>query len=513
MSAPAVQQDFGGFNPRFPGVTIRLASMEAVNLFAQSTTGRANNVPHDSLNQIAIASVLDHEVRHYHDSLVSPYSNAVFRLRFAAVLNGMQAFSGIARIDADVLPVPLVSWLFMDDAIRRRQCAEWAEALGQKTLRPLPFPVHDRATFLRPRTPGFQRLERRDHLPVTEAACLAYLRIGHLVDGSRIPEPLPELQPCNVYEAIALCTQLHSIWIMQGEAQTATFLDYLNCSEIPYARLWRRVFIVASHCTPVLAGYEEGVLRALAVTRQMMAMCVWSILGTHDESDAATACPAGRLYRLICHLIDSKSFDRIRDFAIDINATWQRWDKVVAQGATWRDSLTKLRAQGDRMTDTASKATKVLVESTSASTVADLLMSVVCRHTQDQHQAIDYLMNDPESFVNPAAYVQQPTETLPHPIVRIELIDNTAVAVDDLEGTTYIPTNVFQYDGRPCTSQLILRQDVVDFEERRTVAERFEHFSMLCDVAFSTLSVPIQVHGPMVSAMHDLTGKRPMFIV
>jgi hypothetical protein len=65
-----VPEDYGGFAPRFFGVTIRLHSERDFAYLDDYICDRLQDAEDRSLKVIALKSVMPHEGRHFHDFLV-----------------------------------------------------------------------------------------------------------------------------------------------------------------------------------------------------------------------------------------------------------------------------------------------------------------------------------------------------------------------------------------------------------------------------------------------------------
>lgn len=82
----AIQLDFGGFDPSFVGVTIRFGNERIWRIY-QAFRASPDPLPVSSLPRderfeaLSAISVLSHEVRHFHDFLLTPYSARVFNLQ------------------------------------------------------------------------------------------------------------------------------------------------------------------------------------------------------------------------------------------------------------------------------------------------------------------------------------------------------------------------------------------------------------------------------------------------
>jgi hypothetical protein len=113
----------GRFDLRFLGAMIRaedrraLASVRLTDRAASLPVSLLSPLPLDALvPDLARATVLDHELRHFHDALLYPFGAAVLRQRLFAGVNGAQVLVELRRRreKANALPIPLQSWLRLD---------------------------------------------------------------------------------------------------------------------------------------------------------------------------------------------------------------------------------------------------------------------------------------------------------------------------------------------------------------------------------------------------------------
>ncbi len=514
MAESIVQADFGGFNPRFPGVTVKVGSEAALRAFHEYVRAPAGRVPAgDSLEEIALLSVLDHEVRHYHDALLSPYANTVFRLRLQSVISGVQAMVIAREVDGELLPVPLARWI-TTPADARVACVEEWQALLAARSSAVALPVRTLEELLAAAEPGVLSIADAavadGFQAAAENAVRAYLRIDQVTAGflrQYVDDPpWPELQPFLLYEVLALCVQLHAIWIGQGEAQAVAFARHLMRSPLPYALLWRRVHAVADRVTPAVESHASGILRLLLVTRQMMAMAQWAVMGFY-QTDGAAACPAVRLMALVSHLLADG--DARHDFAYDIGATWDHWDAQVGRITPWRDALQEMLAQADRAVQRYGRIKELWH---AGPVMPEFVNDILARHVAAQKTVVGHVLKDPETFVNPAAYVQLPYGTLPVPVVRLE-VTGGYIPLSDFEGSAYVPSTTITSDGVAYANRWIVRAPDPDFDARRLAAESFERVTQLCDMAFSWHPVPDDLHRTMQHELERHCGKRVVHLV
>ena len=310
MSSEIIQADFGGFNPRFMGVSVKLDSPEALQIWYDSLTGETSSGDKpSSLLEIAIKSVLAHEICHYHDFLISPYSSHLLRLRFQGLSNGLQALSCIRHLEGNCLTVPLSRWRTMDESERVMQLDDWKELArppDSSKWQPVKVPLQSRKELLSD-LPGMiidvRRLSDQQRFELhMEAAIRGYLRIEQLVRGFGDFAAHPELRPCNVYEATALTVQITSIYQSQGFIPAVQFVRYLLDSHVGYALLWQQFFQMAllleKQRHPGLQ-VSEALFAALPT---IMSIGVWCLLGNY-KLESTKACPTVRFEKLLRHIV------------------------------------------------------------------------------------------------------------------------------------------------------------------------------------------------------------------
>ena len=130
-----VQQDFGGFDPSFLGVTIRFGSDRSWQIYENAVESAeplpipAGNSSEETFETISITSVLSHEVRHFHDFFLTSYSAYLFRLRIQLLLNILELLPRLTESDGhyNCVPIPISKWCVLSAVerigIRKREAA------------------------------------------------------------------------------------------------------------------------------------------------------------------------------------------------------------------------------------------------------------------------------------------------------------------------------------------------------------------------------------------------------
>jgi len=141
---------FGAYDPRFLGTQVTLNSNEAVATFNEFYVDRKvfqfDPLDPRAVDKVWLGTVLEHEVRHFHDALISPYSAKLLRLRLEIATNFDQVFNDMVaagfETGCNCVPVPAEKWIELSEQERGVLIADF-EATGffGANLRPLPMPV------------------------------------------------------------------------------------------------------------------------------------------------------------------------------------------------------------------------------------------------------------------------------------------------------------------------------------------------------------------------------------
>ena len=505
-----LQPDYGGFNPRFLGVSMFYDSPRNYNaVYAYLTGDEPADSPAD-LHSIVLRSVVDHEVRHYIDFLVSPYSTAVFRLRLMALINGAQALSLAKEIPGDVLPVPLTQWALDDEGRRAATCAEWGELLGEEAT-PIGVPhrtLQELQTDLPPANISVADLpaDRRFRLHL-EAAIRAYLRIDQLTQGFAATVDNPYGRPAYIHEASALTIQAAAIHAGQGSVQAATFLSFLLDSELPQAQVWQRHMRVAMLLERLWGGGTDDALIAI---RRIPSITVWTMLGDYGDNPRR-ACPATRFAMLIEGLLDG---DTNRQWSGDIDdpesliRMWDFWDEQL-EVTSWRTALANHVESCRRAVDT---YRTMLEQWQGSSSVLDLASDAIDVTLRDCEIAVTAFLDDPRILAVPETYISSPPGSLPMPDVRIEL---RGFAVDYDPSTPGRAVVRRSPHGDAYAAAMAFPADLHDESRLEELDRKLELENLIewCDLAFSRLSVPSHTVGSARRGLQELTDKRVLQLI
>jgi hypothetical protein len=513
MDELLAQGEYGVFNPRFLGISLLFESPENYRTHLQyMMEDEPPPMASSDLNRIAVISSLDHEVRHYHDFLLSPYSYQLFRLRLQALANGGQALSSIAReLDGNCLPVPLSRWLTLTGSERQRQVMEWRTGLDSD-ITPVKLPVIDADELLRNKDPGQFSIA---HLPAeqqfalyVEIAARAYARIEQLTAGFGASDHAPYLSPRNVHEASALTSQIAAVFVGQGLEQSLRLIDFLLDSQLGHALTWQKFLQVALLLEEQMSPRDdpESLLRAV---QRIQTITTWCLLGNY-QLDGEQACPAVRFQLLAAGLVsdpENRKWSSIVTDKDDLKRMWDYWDKR-SRVSPWQKSLETLLDFSRRGVRQYQNFRRTFA---GGPHIPDLAVAMIEDVSAQQHSIVDAFLADPVALADPWHYVRVPSDLLPAPLIRLELV-GYAIDVPSV-GQARVVTRT-EVGGKEYAASIAfpLSLDPASWD-RLDRALQFEELSEWCDVAFARLSVPDHVIRSARRGIQEISQKRVLQLI
>jgi hypothetical protein len=317
----------GRFDPKFLGVAIRGRRPADVHSFRLSDhdrrpqlsvlTGLADDA---FISDLSRSTVLDHEIRHFHDALLFPFGHLVTRARIFAAFNGFTAATWLRAEagTADTIVVPLQQWLRMTEAERTDFLAGAAPVEGRPFLVPeLPvIPVDDDVSSFGigvvDLEPGQEALVAGCRLALAD-----YRRIEQLWRSPSSPEAPATAPTIAIWEAAGLLCQLAAIDALTTSEVMNRFSYWIQANG-PHT--YRRGLQVLDLCVERLEWP--------ATLRNVLAIATWSQMGAPDgTSDGFT--PEYRLGRLVGAAQRGSRWSDDESFVDLISA----WDEVVGSNS------------------------------------------------------------------------------------------------------------------------------------------------------------------------------------
>jgi hypothetical protein len=419
MTLPAgIQRDFGGFDPKFLGITLRVGSERATRLILTDPEAR-DSVRADQLlaepedqafETLSLLTAFAHEHRHFHDFLLAPFGLLVFRRRVSALVNAMQVLAELhsaeVRRDYDVLPVPFSKWCAKQPEERARLIEGWKlDADRGRGVLPLPTLDEEHGgltqTEFEPRVgPGF--FAKQVLVTIKQ-----YEFFDRTFGGTN-----PLLLPRHISEASALLVQAQDIWNAFGVDCLNLFLRTLSdAAEAPYGRS------LAMMNKVLAAGGAQ--LHA----DRMSEIAVWSLLGDVGRDPDRSRAPV-RFAVLGSHLMKNGYPNADRGVA----EIFAEWDETLGYPPTL-EGLRRSIEDGEGFVE---RLSGIAAEHEQRPAIAEPFLEAAEMSAMFQaarRAAIERFLADPDSYVHPEAYLEG-TRDYPSPPLVVE-IEGGALAFDD----------------------------------------------------------------------------------
>lgn len=489
-----VPEDYGGFAPRFFGVTIRLHSERDFAYLDDYICDRLQDAEDRSLKVIALKSVMPHEGRHFHDFLVSPYGSSVFRAKLQAAQHGCALLRLLNELPGEWLPAPVNAWCSMEDHERQECIAEWRSALGTGTSF-VELPNLNQIDFSKINPSAEFSLKKSN--PDAAIAVLAhsvrqsYYRVKDLTQGMVAETSAPELTPCNFFEVLALSTQLESIRLRQSAECAQVFSVMLEESKASYAKLWRRVLALVSG--PSASRHSNHV--SPSILDKIVSVVLWCTLGNY-MTDNILACPNVRFLLLENFLKTQGSGE---DIANDVVPVWRHWDEALDL-PSWRDGVENAVASN--------KLHGARLEKAQNGGVGLIVSEIFRSFCEQQELAVRTFLMDPNILVKQERYLDLVGEAgLPKPIIRLEM---SGFQIPCPSGGAW--TTIWEDGPDSPVSQIVLRGDHFT-DDFLNYAVNLERIILLSDLVMAGQEPPRGINRFALGDITRYSMKKPIWIV
>lgn len=329
--------------------------------------------PEGAVANLAIASAFEHERRHFHDWLLSPYTAAINLIRSEVYLNYQSLRSALLADGTTVVPVPLLRWLRKSESEQQSLVEMWTSMLGDAVHIKLP----DFAS------PGFQE--------AIEAIERRYRSIGMLFERVGATDA----DAAAVFEASALLIQIQSIHDIFGVTASNLFSESMG-------GLGRYRWFLQAMTGLVRPGEipENDTLSAIAV---------WCLLG-NSTADSANAHPMVRLNHAI-RCVDARGFSKLDRPTGEILDELDKSSGVVP----YRDLLEASIEIGD--TTVRQLESLAEQEPSGSNRIAGIAQTLEFVHSLHVYMA-QLFLRDPDIYCQPVQYLDRGPGQLPEPPFR-----------------------------------------------------------------------------------------------
>lgn len=414
---------FGSFNPNFYGISLAFTSQDAIETMA------AYNKEHDldvweaaqddfDLARLGGLSVLQHEVRHFHDFLLSPFACQNMLHRLQATANGQSVVQILPHMPGRFLPTPITIWLGWTEERR----ADWFERDGRNAgltglddIVPLPVVDFD-ATVTSDATPFTAEGALSIFASLSEHTARAYISLEQGRARRDLGFAGIALSATDMFEATAHLTQATCIYNTQGRKALEPFLEHLFRSD---QAILKPLQLLAD-----ILYYQDADLQ----TGRLLEIFTWVLLGNHNISERQQ--PVSSYYNAANVALEAKAF-LTETLEMPTADFWDLLDQITRR-SPWRKNLTDALAHAQSSVNFIEQS--YLANGPLSGTGA-ALVRVARRWEKDMAQMIEVVTADPDAYCDLEAYVMHGGAGLPMPLALVHYGRGTLTSLDDFEET------------------------------------------------------------------------------
>lgn len=321
--------DFGAFDPRFFGIILKFNQFEKYKLFSELLV--QDKYGDVGFEEIWLITVLNHEHRHFHDSLLSPTAGNLMSLRLNNIANGLPLISKIRKAysekKSNLLPLPLLKWINLskdEKEYNLNLLRNFTKHKNQFKLAPVYFPGLNQTS---------QTAAKEKNLEFLPELILINQNYNVMRDLliAESEGPSGTITPRDIYELSAISIQYHASYKAIGEEAASTFIKsifihapgYIKCFEL-MLKVWSK--------------NDRGPDRVFSL------FSTWCILGNRvlehkknnysDYKDTKAGCPAYRFITILSYFENNG----IPNSDISTEELFQDWDREV-KSSTWKECL------------------------------------------------------------------------------------------------------------------------------------------------------------------------------
>lgn len=274
-----VQQHYGDFDSKFLGVSLHFENRENFELFTR-LCGETQDIEFvkkmgqnslsvefdNALEIYSLSTVLLHELRHFHDFILTPYGNYIFSRKIYQALYGPQSINAITNQYKKII-VPFSRW----KDLQLNEIEELNEF------------------YRNPQDDNLYELMKLDSIGnlLYEKCQDTYDKINDLIFNPNTKDLKYELQPYHFFEASAIISQIQGVFYTFGELQANIFMSQIINTE---------KFTSYNIVIKLLYRLTDSI-----DLRFISAIVTWCLLGNYYREKWA-ACPVQRFANLYLYL-------------------------------------------------------------------------------------------------------------------------------------------------------------------------------------------------------------------
>lgn len=404
------QTDFGGFDPSFIGISVRFPNDKSWTKFYNSISkGLLINWQDmddaDKFETIAITTILPHEVKHFHDFLISGHGARLFRFKVMWLINAWQTIHFITKLNGNMIPVPITKWCRMN----KTQRSDFLNSLPKNNTgedwKPvdLPYIVNDDVTNIA-RQRGVKSVQINDikDIDLKEFIAAVFLNsyeIEKLYGSSNAMNPF---EPWQILELSGILVHLQYIANEYGIDISNFFLNKL--SEMPTSPYTETITATRLYFAQLGSELNIPVLSSIAT---------WSLLGNYNTEDYDKAHPSLRFVHAL-EYIKNKGLNKLSNIHNILSEFSEKTERCgVNDGLNF--TLDLYSDIQERLTDLIDQEIWVIPDDEFLSLVKRVCKSILT----GSRFMIEYFKRNPVNYFEPYHYIKSRKNQI-SPTVRFE---------------------------------------------------------------------------------------------
>lgn len=385
---------YGSFNPRFLGIRLRFDRQSYLAHVANLES--MGSVNWDALPDtvLGVIGVIEHETKHFHDSLLSCLLSNIFWLRFTLFLNGHGALECFGKLSGNSGFFPAKNWITASRNARSGHSERLRSALREEIDLPdIPYIsggewdwAHDTVLASSPDLRGLSESDKFVRYCLLAIGVHEQIKRHYALAHAAVPH----FSVRDVFEMGAYSVQAIAVRRNASVHVLDRFVSALEFRDSGPGSLFRHVVELWHEKN---ASVQRNLCADLAHCCQIAS---WAILGdTYREREAAY--PHVRLHRL---LEAWRAGRGLNPDGVPYGKTAYLWDKWDAELGCkpWRQAVESAKEGGNRRLEKYSKSPYFRDQ------VGRRLMLIAADYADLQRKAIGLLLSDPDGFAVPGRY-------------------------------------------------------------------------------------------------------------
>ncbi|WP_332660877.1 hypothetical protein [Brevundimonas sp.] len=354
--------------------------------------------PHGRIEQISIGTTIEHELRHFHDFLLSYPGVHNLWAKLQLTMNAMPLILGmIDRDDIDVIPFPLVTWAEMPFDQRSHYLEDiLGRGHGQRIWQPALMPAERAKVDIDRFTTGKEDGYEADILHVirTQLRTLATVRTGIEFEGFSHP-----LTSRFVFELSAFLVQAASVMATYGVKEFDEFVNRLASDRSIYPNFFSlMIALVHERGSPVFGALPLQIDSQKVRWEILSAISTWCMVGCVDDGDGLY--PEGRLVMLLEKALED--FDGVFPRGLDCIGLLDHFDRLFGM-TPYKAALTLSQ---ERLAGFLDRAKLRIANAPNAGDLHHQCLRIFDGVLKDRARLIERLDTRMEDYVNIGAYAR-----------------------------------------------------------------------------------------------------------